>query len=482
MMHNLPLSVGGWMKSLRMDSSLDLMPPTSSRRSPLRRLAHRFAELGAWLRSRSGRLLPRPRSGRLRGFLAVVGTVATVLVALQLRQVIPATEAHVPAPPPLPEIRREVVQGEIPDGGTASVLLGKYCSVQELHGLGERCRVVFPLTSLRAGNTYRIHLEDERFTAFEYDINSEEQLIVRREGDLLMPTRVAIPFTREEAVVSGTITSSLYEAVAAIGETDALAEELADIFAYDVDFIRDIRVGDSFRLLVEKHLRDGKPPTYGPIQAATFTNQGETFTAFRFQDGSNPISYYDAAGKALRKAFLRAPLPFSRVSSGFSMKRFHPIAKTWRAHPAVDYAAPVGTPIKTVGDGFVAAIGNTSGNGNFIRVRHTNGYETIYLHMSKFASGMRQGGRVTQGQVIGYVGSTGLATGPHLCFRMVKNGAPVNPAKVKASASQPVAKERMPEFQTLTAPLLARLEGREVVVQAQGQAQAVAGTTTEPAR
>ncbi|OGR30385.1 MAG: hypothetical protein A2091_13315 [Desulfuromonadales bacterium GWD2_61_12] len=457
---------------------MNLYRPNSSRPTSLRRFGRRLGDGISALFARRGRLVPRPQSGRRRGPLIAAGLVAVVLVALLLREFIPATEAHVPPPPAPPEIRRLVVKGTIPDGGTASVLLGKYCSSQELYSLVERCRVVFPLTSLRAGNTYRINLEEDRFSSFEYDISSEEQLIIRRQGELLMPTRVVIPFTREDAIVSGSISSSLYEAVAAIGETDALAEELADIFAYDVDFIRDIRVGDSFRVLVEKRLRDGKPPTYGPIQAATFTNQGETFTAFRFQDGKNPVSYYDASGKALRKAFLKAPLPFSRVSSGFSMKRFHPIAKTWRAHPAVDYAAPVGTPIKTVGDGFIAAIGFTSGNGNYIRVRHPNGYETLYLHMSKFAGGMVQGKRVTQGQVIGYVGSSGLATGPHLCFRMVKNGAPVNPARVKAAASQPVAKERMVEFATLTAPLLARLEGREVVV----AAQAVAGTTTEPPR
>jgi len=456
--------------------SLDLSPPRSSRTSPLRRFLRRCGDAFAGVVARSGRLVPRP-TGRRRALVVAAVVIVVLAGALLLRQIIPATEAHVP-PPPLPEIRRQVIAGEVPDGGTASVLLNEYCSTQEIYSLVDRCRAVFPLTSLRAGNTYRIHLEDDRFSAFEYDISTEEQLIIRREGELLMPARVPIPFTSEETVVTGTITSSLYEAVAAIGETDALAEELADIFAYDVDFIRDIRVGDSFRVLVEKRLRDGKPPTYGPIQAATFTNQGETFTAFRFQDGKNPVSYYDASGKALRKDFLKAPLPFSRVSSGFSMKRFHPIAKTWRAHPAVDYAAPTGTPIKTVGDGFIAAIGNTSGNGNYIRVRHPNGYETLYLHMSKFAGGMRQGKRVTQGQVIGYVGSSGLATGPHLCFRMVKNGAPVNPARVKAAASQPVAKERMPEFLTLTAPLLARLEGREVVV----QAQAVLPPAAEPPR
>lgn len=401
----------------------------------------------------------------LAGRRLLWGSGAIVVVALLIaavRHIATPTVAYVPPAPVVPQVYRETLKSIVPSGATATTLLGKYIDSQELHALVEKCRPIFPLTSLRAGNPYRIVQADHQFERFEYDISNEEQLIVTRENGQLLAKRYVIPFTSEERVISGTITSSLYEAVAATGETDALAEELADIFAYDVDFIRDLRVGDSFRLLVEKRVREGRPPSYGAILAATFTNQGETFTAFRFQDGKNPISYYDANGKALRKAFLKAPLPFSRVSSGFSMKRFHPIAKTWRAHPAIDYVAPTGTPIKTVGDGYITQAGFTSGNGNYVRVRHTNGYETLYLHMSKFAKGARSGARVTQGQVIGYVGATGLATGPHLCFRMTKNGAPVNPARVKAAATAPVSKENLIPFQTLVPPLLARLEGREL--------------------
>ena len=196
--------------------------------------------------------------------------------------------------------------------------------------------------------------------------------------------------------------------------------------------------------------------------AAQFTNQGNPFRAFLFQDGEQRPSYYDAEGKSVRKAFLKAPLSFSRISSGFSMKRFHPITKTWKSHPAIDYAAPVGTPIKSVGDGTIIAKGYTRANGNYVKIRHNGAYESIYLHMNGFARGMRNGLRVSQGQVIGYVGSTGLATGPHLCFRMRKNGAPINPARIKAPASAPVAAQNMPQFQALIAPHLASFQNEDI--------------------
>ena len=233
---------------------------------------------------------------------------------------------------------------------------------------------------------------------------------------------------------------------------------LAEIFGWDIDFILDIRQGDSFQVLVEKRFRDGEPAGYGRILAAEFTNQGETFNAVLFQDGERAPDYYSLDGRSLRKAFLKAPLSFSRISSGFSMRRYHPIAKTWRAHPAIDYAAPTGTPIKTVGDGVVSQKGYTRGNGNYVKIRHNNGYETLYLHMKGFAKGLRNGGRVKQGQVIGYVGATGLATGPHLCFRMRKHGAPVNPQKVKAPSVAPVSAENLDTFRLHAETLLAQLE------------------------
>ncbi len=213
---------------------------------------------------------------------------------------------------------------------------------------------------------------------------------------------------------------------------------------------------------MEKRYREGKPSGYGRILAAQFVNQGKTFNAILFKDGERSAAYYDADGRSLRKAFLKAPLSFTRISSGYTMRRYHPITKTWKSHPAIDYAAPTGTPIKTVGDGTITRIGYTRGNGNFIEIRHVSGYASIYLHMSKFARGMSKGKRLSQGQVIGYVGSTGLATGPHLCFRMRKNGAPINPARIKAPAAPSVSAQNMAEFKAHAAPLLAQLDDMEI--------------------
>ncbi len=386
-----------------------------------------------------------------------------LLVPLFLRPTVTTTEAHTaapaapPPPPPVPEIRKEIINGTIAQGDTATGLLGQFFSAAELHELSQQCKQVFPLSKLSAGQPYRLCLSDDQFERFEYDIDRDEQLIISREADNFAIEKVPIPYTTEVVRVRGTIESSLFEAVTATGESDILAMNLADIFAWDIDFILDIRQGDSFQALVEKRFREGQPAGYGRILAADFTNQGATFQAFLYQDGDRRADYYDASGQSLRKAFLKAPLSFSRISSGFTMRRFHPITKTWKAHPAIDYAAPPGTPIKSVGDGVIIRKGYTRGNGNFVKIRHNSSYETMYLHMKGFARGIGQGKRVAQGQVIGYVGSTGLATGPHLCFRMFKNGAPANPSRVKAPAAQPVSKTNLADFNIQAENLMARL-------------------------
>jgi murein DD-endopeptidase MepM/ murein hydrolase activator NlpD len=414
------------------------------------------------------RSVSRPRNRkRLLILLAVLGGGALLL---NYFPAVNDTEAHTPAaiaalePPPIPEIRRETIEGTIHPGETLSSLLGEYCSPAELHDLSVRSRPVFPLSSICAGQSYRLTVTDGTLERFEYDINRNDQFIIHRNEEQLEVTRVPIEYEVSTELVRGRITSSLYDAVASSGERSELAVRLADIFAYDVDFLRDVRSGDSFQVVIEKRLRDGVPAGYGQLLAAEFNNQGRTFQAFRFEERKDAVAYYDADGKALRKAFLKAPLSFTRISSGFSMKRFHPITQSWKAHPAIDYAAPTGTPVMAVGNATIIDIGRTSGNGNYIKLSHTNGYTSMYLHLNGFAKGMQKGKRVNQGQVIGYVGSTGLATGPHLCFRMTQNGKPVNPQTIKSMPSAPLGKESLGRFKAQTAPLLAMLEGREIEV------------------
>ena len=403
----------------------------------------------------------RKASPRWRFWLLLL-LLLVLIIPLSLRPSVTSTEANTaapaaPAPPPLPEIRKEVIEGTIAPGDTATALFSNFLTAADLHSLGLQSKAIYPLSRLTAGQPYRLSLIDDTFERFEYDIDRDEQLIITRADGGYRIKRVPIPYKTTTEVVRGTIDSSLFEAVTGIGESDVLAMNLADIFAWDIDFILDIRKGDSFEALVEKRYRDGQPAGLGRILAAKFNNQGTTFLAVFFQDGDKSPDYYDEKGQSLRKAFLKAPLSFSRISSGFTMRRFHPITKTWKAHPAIDYAAPTGTPIMSVGDGTIIKKGYTRGNGNYVKIRHNNSYETLYLHMKGFAKGIAEGKRVTQGQTIGYVGSTGLATGPHLCFRMYKNGSAVNPNKVKVASADPVSKKNRTEFDALTGELLARL-------------------------
>lgn len=405
---------------------------------------------------------PPPRSWRKLWFAsaAIALGVLLLLIGPDLYRMM---NPPPPPPPVVPEIRQKVVESAILPGETLTTLFNRFLPAGDVYGLVEQVRPHFKPRDLCAGQPYQACLIEDRLDRFEYDINRDEQLIIVRQGEGFSVKRVPIPYEVRTERVRGVITSSLFETVNSIGEEDILALLLAEIFAYDVDFILDIREGDSFQALVEKRYRDGKPAGYGRLLAAEFTNQGQTYQAIRFKDGSRPEAWYAPDGQSRRQQFLRAPLEFSRISSGFTMRRYHPIAKTWRAHPAIDYAAPTGTPIRSVGDGTVIAKARTSGNGNYVKIRHANGYETMYLHMSRHGK-IRQGGRVAQGQVIGYVGSTGLATGPHLCYRMTRNGAPINPNKVRSIAAEPISKASLAAFRAQTATILAQLADRPAQV------------------
>ena len=361
-----------------------------------------------------------------------------------------------------PGIVKKEITGMLKKGDTITELLGKYLSTKQIFQLAQQSKKIYPFSNLRSGQPYKLLLVDSKFDSFIYDIDSNEQLLILQNRNEFEISRIPIQYNVTTEVINGTITSNLFDAVSKAGEEAELAINLADIFAWDIDFILDIREGDSFQAVVEKRFREGYPAGYGRILAAEFVNQGKSFQAILFSDGNGNSDYYDIEGRNIRKAFLKAPLAFTRISSGFTMKRFHPITKTWKAHPAIDYVAPAGTPIKTVGDGKVIRIGYTRANGNFIEIRHTNGYSTLYLHMSKFAKGIKKNKRVDQGKVIGYVGATGLATGPHLCFRMRKDGAPINPNKVKMPSAPAVSSENMAQFHILRDHMLARLKDGKI--------------------
>jgi murein DD-endopeptidase MepM/ murein hydrolase activator NlpD len=346
----------------------------------------------------------------------------------------------------LPDI--QIVKGVVKQGDTASIILNKYLPLKTVYEISRKSLDVFSLTRIRKGQAYKIILHDDNFVEFEYEIDKEGRLVIKKNKDGFSIKQAPIQYDTNLEVVSSTIQSSLFEAVRKSGERSELAWKLSDIFAWDIDFIRDIQPNDQFKVLVEKRYRDGKLSGYGNIQAAFFTNKRTLFKAF-LHKGSNGVSgYYDENGKSIQKAFLKAPLAFSRISSKFTKKRLHPVFKTYKSHKGVDYAAKKGTPIKTVGDGIVTRIGYNKGMGNFINIRHYNGYTTSYNHMSKFKKGMKINKRVLQGDVVGYVGMTGIATGPHLDFRMTKNGKFIDPLKHKSPSANPVRSEEMEQFLT----------------------------------
>lgn len=271
-------------------------------------------------------------------------------------------------------------------------------------------------------------------------------VIVERRGGGIVAREEARAVERDLVVVDGTVQSSLFDAMSATGESESLALELADLFQWDIDFHREVRAGDTFALLVERVRSEGATVAYGPVVAASYTNRGKRYTAVRYGFGGARDSYYDERGSPLRKQFLRAPLRFSRLTSRFSASRMHPILGRRVPHWGVDYAAPVGTPVMTTADGVVTFTGWRGGGGNTVEIRHAGAYVTAYLHLSRFASGIRPGVRVSQGQVVGYVGTTGMSTGPHLDYRVTQNGRYRNPLGVGRDPAPPLPKAELPRF------------------------------------
>lgn len=367
-----------------------------------------------------------------------------------------------------PKIRE--VKKQIQSGETITSILGDYLDPGQIHTLNKKCKSVFPLHKIKAGHQYKLYFKDDQFFAMEYDIDLDQKLYLKYLNNSFQVSKKNINYNVKKKLLESTIENNLFKAIEKTGESEILAIDLADIFAWDIDFIRDVRKGDSFRLIVTKKFRDGKFACYGKIQAAQFTSQGQTYQAFLFDDGSGRTEYYNAEGQAVRKTFLKAPLNFTRISSGYTWHRRHPILHVVRPHLGIDYAAPRGTPIKSVADGNVIRRAYAKGAGNYIKIRHPNGYVTVYNHMSNYARGIREGTNVEQGQTIGYVGSTGLSTGPHLDYRVKKNGQYMNPLKVKSKPVKPVPDDLLNKFKKEIKPLLAVLNGdRPLYAEADGQ-------------
>jgi len=291
------------------------------------------------------------------------------------------------------------------------------------------------------------------------DMRSELQF--RLENGDVLSHREDRPVESEVVRVVGEITSSLFGAVEVAGGHPDLAVRLAEIFQWDIDFFRDLRQADRFVVIVDRQTVEGEFYRYGHVFAARFVNDGRQLDAIAYPDDDGHLGYYDLNGSPLRKQFLRSPLKFSRITSRFSHRRFHPVLKKPMPHYGVDYGAPVGTPVRVTANGTVSFAGRKGGAGRMVTVRHTNGYETNYLHLRGYAKGVRRGARVAQGQVIGYVGSSGLSTGPHLDYRVKLNGRWTNPLRISSPAAAPLAEHRRARYLAHALAVLSLIEGKE---------------------
>ncbi|MFN2371493.1 MAG: peptidoglycan DD-metalloendopeptidase family protein [Candidatus Krumholzibacteriia bacterium] len=330
-------------------------------------------------------------------------------------------------------------------------LVARGVAHEDIMILVKACKPFRNLSKVRAGERFRIHVApDGGLRSLGFDLDEESHVSWVRRGDTYEREDGTYPVERRLRGVGGTIELSLYASLQQLDAPLALAAKLNDILGWDVDFSRDLRRGDTFRVVYEEIWKEGRFVRTGPVMAAELTCRDAPRRAYLYTDRDGKPGYYDPDGKNLQKQLMRAPLEYSRVSSEFSYRRFHPVLKRHMPHLGVDYAAPLGTPVRAAGDGTVVAARRKEGNGRYVQIRHTNReYETFYLHLSGFAKGVKEGTKVRQGQLIGYVGATGYATGPHLDFRVRKSGQFVNPRTLKLPPADPVPAGELPVFAAL---------------------------------
>jgi len=353
----------------------------------------------------------------------------------------------------------QVIEEQIKPNQNLSEILSVYnVSSALIHQIASASKSVFDVRKIAPNKKFTVLCENDSMNtvrAFVYEPNPMEYVVFNVK-DTVIVYKETRPIQLVEKTIMGQITNSLWESMMESGASAELSSELSDVFAWQIDFFR-IQKNDHFKVIYEDKIVDGKSVGVGRIIAAEFGHMGNNFYAFYYDQGSG-VDYFDEEGNSLRKAFLKSPLKYSRISSRFSLKRFHPVQKRYKAHLGTDYAAPRGTPIMSVGEGVIAEAGYSQYNGNYVKVRHNSTYTTQYLHMSKIASGMRSGTKVRQGQVIGYVGSTGLATGPHLCFRFWKNGSQVDALRVQLPPSEPIKSEHRDPYMIVMQQMMERLQ------------------------
>lgn len=386
----------------------------------------------------------------MRWFLPIIPVAVLLFIGgmiLKTQGAAPVAEPVILAAPPAPEtVRRPRV---IADEETFTVVMQDLgFTYAQAIAIVEAAEGVYDFTQIRSGRALVAEeTPDGALLNLAYEPDNARAIVVEPAGEGWMVKEEPIAYDVALKTGSGTIDSSLYVSALDAGIPEVAVLEMAEAFAWTIDFATQTRVGDSFQLLYEQRTRDGKDAGPGRVLAASFTNAGTRYEAYYFeQEGKG--GYYGGDGTSLVRAFLKAPLAFNRITSGYTYARFHPVTKTTSPHRAIDYAAPTGTPVKAVGDGTVTFAGWGGGYGNFIKIRHNETYGTNYAHLSRYAKGIKRGTSVVQGQVIGYVGSTGFSTGPHLHYEVTYNGTLVNPLEVEFPAGDPIGAETRPAFES----------------------------------
>lgn len=407
-------------------------------------------------------------------------------LALAVTSLFTMVTAFGTAPPSATDIRREVVVEKLlPPSNTAIDLSDDFFVHEDLVQQGDTVGSILArlgmqdaaatafikqnstaqtiARQLRPGKIVQIKTDASgSLKELTFPLNGRDaSLTIKRHQKGFSATEQNDTFLPKQVSKAGIIKSSLFAATDEAGIPDTIATQLADIFGSDIDFHRDLRKGDRFALTYEEQHQGGRSVKSGRILAAEFTNQNKTYRAIYFRDSTNHEAkgnYYTADGKSLRKAFLRSPLEFSRITSGFTNARFHPILQQWRAHKGVDYGAPTGTRVRATADGVVEFAGQQGGYGNLLILRHQGHFSTAYGHLNKFATGLRKGSKINQGDLIGFVGQTGWATGPHLHYEFRINNEQVNPLAVSTPSAQPLTTAQLPHFRSYASQMLSQLE------------------------
>lgn len=398
---------------------------------------------------------------QLLGLFLVLSVAVGLTVHFYDRSIMRAQVSEVPI-----SATEQVVYPHIisPRSTLYNVLKELGVSSQVIQQIVTATKPVIDLGRLRAGTQFRmIHLTDptSQLVGLEFYLSPVERILIKNVEGFWQAEKVTEVVETKLVTFRGVVETTLWESAEAAQMDPNLIVQLSEIFAWQVDFAREVRINDRWRISIEQKFVRGQAIGWGSILAAEFENEGQLYTAILFKTGPEQYGYYAADGSSLRRMFLKSPIRFGRVTSGFNMRRFHPVLKVRRPHLGVDYGAPVGTPIRSVGNGVVTHAGWMGGGGNTVKIRHNSTYETAYLHLSRIEKGIRPGAKVQQAQVIGAVGQTGLATGPHLHFEFKQNGRVVNPLSQKFPSAEPVPNQLMAEFKVQSGSMLGRLPSWE---------------------